>query len=233
MRRIVKVALFAFPILLGTCLAVNAQAKEKEKHIKIVISDKSGKITELDTLITGEPKSDSIKLKNGETFYLARHGSFDKSGIKGKPETMVVSFSSDNNAPHDLTKKIIIVSDSAKVIDDGDVIIVNGDKISNDKNGRYIVTTSKAGNANGAGYVYVTSSNDSGDKKEKTIEVRVTSDDKEKAVEMTRYVIAKDGMVVTVEGNDEAKAKEIIEEVKAKLGEDTKSKEVTKAKVKK
>jgi hypothetical protein len=231
MKRIVKVVLFAFPILLGTCLAVNAQAKEKEKHIKIVVSDKSGKVTELDTLITGEIKSDSIRLKNGETIYLARHGSTGKSGIKGKPETMVVSFSSDNNAPHDITKKIIIVSDSAKVIDDGDVIIVNDDKISNDNNGRDIVTTSKGSHANGAGSVYIT--DDNSGKKEKTIEVRVTSDDKEKSVVKTRYVIAKDGMVVTVEGNDEAKAKEIIDEVKAKLGEETKSKEVSKAKVKK
>ena len=34
----------------------------------------------------------------------------------------------------------------------------------------------------------------------------------------SRFVIAKDGMVVTVEGNDEAKAKELVKEIENKLG---------------
>lgn len=45
-----------------------------------------------------------------------------------------------------------------------------------------------------------------------------TDDNKESDVEKTRYVIAKDGMVVTVEGTDETKAKELIREIEKKLG---------------
>ena len=39
-------------------------------------------------------------------------------------------------------------------------------------------------------------------------------------MEKTKYVIAKDGMVVTIEGNDEAKAKEILKDVESRLGVD-------------
>ena len=35
---------------------------------------------------------------------------------------------------------------------------------------------------------------------------------------MTKYVIAKDGVVVTVESKDEAKAKDLIKEIENKLG---------------
>ena len=40
-----------------------------------------------------------------------------------------------------------------------------------------------------------------------------------------RYVVAKNGMVVTVEGNDEAKAKELFNEIEKKLDEGTGAKE--------
>jgi hypothetical protein len=53
---------------------------------------------------------------------------------------------------------------------------------------------------------------------EKTFDVYVSSDDNESTDEKTRYVIAKDGMVVTVEGNDEAKAKELVKDIESKLG---------------
>jgi len=42
--------------------------------------------------------------------------------------------------------------------------------------------------------------------------------DNDSTVEKTRFVIAKDGMVVTIEGNDEAKAKELAKEIESKLG---------------
>lgn len=52
---------------------------------------------------------------------------------------------------------------------------------------------------------------------EKSYNVIVTSDD-EATVEKTRYVVAKDGMVVTVEGEDEAKARELMKVIEEHLG---------------
>ena len=42
--------------------------------------------------------------------------------------------------------------------------------------------------------------------------------DNDSTVEKTRFVIAKDGMIVTIEGNDETKARELAKEIETKLG---------------
>jgi hypothetical protein len=57
-------------------------------------------------------------------------------------------------------------------------------------------------------------SQDSGD----TYDVSVNKSDNDSTMNRTKYVIAKDGMVVTVEGNDEARAKELVKEIENKLG---------------
>jgi hypothetical protein len=60
--------------------------------------------------------------------------------------------------------------------------------------------------------------------------------DNDSTIEKTKYVIAKDGMVVTVEGNDETKTKELVKEIENKLGvngEGTEKKETVKVESKK
>ena len=52
----------------------------------------------------------------------------------------------------------------------------------------------------------------------KTVDVYVSENENESTTEKARYVIAKDGMVVTIEGNDEVKAKELAKEIENKLG---------------
>lgn len=52
----------------------------------------------------------------------------------------------------------------------------------------------------------------------KTVDVNVSENENESTTEKASYVIAKDGMVVTIEGNDEAKAKELAKEIENKLG---------------
>lgn len=63
-------------------------------------------------------------------------------------------------------------------------------------------------------HVFVMSDREGDDKK--AIRVRVDSDN-DTETDMTKYVIAKDGVVVTVESNDEAKAKAVLDAVEAKL----------------
>jgi hypothetical protein len=88
-------------------------------------------------------------------------------------------------------------------------------------------------------YVTVSSEGKENEKEEnemdKKLDVYIDSDN-ESAVEKTRYIIAKDGMVVTVESSDEAKAKELITEIEKKLGvkdEGTEKKEIVKSESKK
>ena len=97
MKRIVKIGLlllFAFLIPAGI---LNAQEKKNEQQIKVIVADKSGTKVEIDTLIKGNVSADSIKLKNGEVIYLARH---DASGtikhIEGENGSMYVTVTSDD-----------------------------------------------------------------------------------------------------------------------------------------
>jgi hypothetical protein len=74
---------------------------------------------------------------------------------------------------------------------------------------------------------------DEGDKDFNTLEKLEKNDENG---EMTKYVIAKDGVVVTVESNDEAKAKDLIKEIENKLGvnkEENQRKEIVKTETKK
>ena len=239
MKRIVRIVFVLIPVFLLPAVILTAQEKEKEKHVKIVVVDKSGTKIEIDTLMQGDKTADSIKLKNGEVIYLTRHG---KPGMmahmEGGKGNMVVTYSSDEKGAKKTQKKIIVVSDdSAKVIEGGDVIIVKAGKNLKDGKGGNVVTWSATeGDSKGSKYIYINEDKNTGEKGEKTIEVKVTTDDNDNKVEMTKYVIAKDGMVVTVEGNDEAKVKEIIKEVESKLGvskEDKNTKEEFKEETKK
>jgi hypothetical protein len=221
MKRIVKIAVAAIPVILFTTIVLNAQQKDKEKHLKIVVIDNAGNKTQLDTLIKGEMNSDSIKLKNGETIYLSSMGNPGKTMRHESPGTMIVTHSSNDKNSNDKQKKVIIISndgDSSKVIEENDVIIIKGGKhvVSTGDEG-YAVWTSRDGGSESK-YVYIDESKSTGDKKEKTIEFSYNTDKKGNSNEKSKYVIAKDGIIVTVEGDNEAKAKEIIEDVKAKLG---------------
>ena len=102
----------------------------------------------------------------------------------------------------------------------------------------------------GKEHIYVTYSSDGKDNGKEIKEITVIASDsnhftelaisdlmiKIPTVEKTRYVIAKDGMVVTIEGTDETRAKELAKVVEEKLGvnsEGTGKKETLKVESKK
>ena len=57
-----------------------------------------------------------------------------------------------------------------------------------------------------------------------TVTVSSDTDSQTSTVEKTRYVVAKDGMVVTVEGEDEAKARELMKVIEEHMGVNEKEK---------
>jgi hypothetical protein len=79
-------------------------------------------------------------------------------------------------------------------------------------------TSSTSGDSKSMKYIYISDDKDSGKSGEKTYDVRVTEDEKDSNMEKTKYVIAKDGIVVSIEGNDESKVKDLIKDVESKLG---------------
>lgn len=210
------VCLIPFSIVLG-------QEKKCEKKIKIIIADDSGTKVIIDTLMNEGMNNDSICLKDGKVIYLRQAR---ENGHKRKDrgdEYVTVTVTDDGKRSKKIVKEITIVSsDSAicNISEDCDKIVTYGDSSDFHKNhkGQYKVIT-KTIRAEGGNdqTIYISDGDDSGKETEETINVIVDTDEKDSEIENTRYVISKNGMVVTVEGEDYAKVKELVKEIENKL----------------
>jgi hypothetical protein len=234
MKRILKIGSALFISFLIPASILNAQEKKNEQRIKIVVADKSGTHVEIDTLIKDSSLADSINLKNGEVIYLSRHSAVGTiKHMESDNGQMVVTVTGDNKSDKNTGKKVIVISgDSTHVLEGGDehsVVMVRGGKhITEGKGGDFVVWSSSEGDSDSEKTIYVTSGKGSKKESEKTIDVKVISDEKGKTVEKTKYVLAKDGMVVTIEGNDDAKVKDLVKDVETKLGVNNENKETKK-----
>lgn len=148
----------------------------------------------------------------------------DKDGDKVVIDTIVTGENSVKTITMDGGKMIFI--------SDGDSHMHGGEKhvtvtVTDDETGE------KGTEQHVSGDVAVWTTNDDGDgekvivvKKaygydshsEKNIHVSVNSDGNDSSIEKTRYVVAKDGIVVTVEGEDEEKSKELMKIIEEHLG---------------
>jgi hypothetical protein len=243
MKRILKIATVTSLACLIPITAIKSQDKKNEQHIKIVVADKSGTKIELDTLIKGSPLADSIKLKNGEVIYLRKHGSVGTiKHIEGDKGTMVVTVTSDNEGDEKTVKEIKVISgDSVKIIHtdvDGDVIIMKkgGKYFEEGCGGRVMSWSSVGGGTKGKSIIYFNEGTEGLKDGEKTFNVEVKTDKSGETIEKTKYVLAKDGMVISIEGNDEAKVKDLVKDIETKLDvkkEGTTTKPVVKEETKK
>jgi hypothetical protein len=108
------------------------------------------------------------------------------------------------------------------VIKDGNVIYIgkNDPEISVKTGGHYkiIAHVETDGENTGRRYIYVNDDDKvvskSGDD---VFDIMVTDDDFDNNTDRTKYVISKDGITISIEGDDEAKVKEIISEIEKKL----------------
>jgi hypothetical protein len=177
------------------------QDKKSEQKIKVVVDDGSGSKTVLDTVITGNMPG-KLELKDGKIIILGDPGKglshIDTFEGKGK---VYVTVTSDNEDDGKKSKEQKIIIASA-----GDA-----DAVWEKEDGGKIVIVSDGNIATTKGSSYFTVTMDS---------------DKDRNTDVTKYVVAKDGIVVTVEGEDEEKAREIIEEVQKKLGVEKESEKV-------
>jgi hypothetical protein len=241
MKRIVQIGLPLLLALLIPAGTLNAQEKKNEQRIKIVVADKSGTKVEIDTIMKDCITADSIKLKDGKIIYIAKHGTVGMvKHVGGKNGQIYVTVTSDEKGDKEITKGIEIIScDSVnenKVCEGGNIIIVKGGNHFVEGKGSKIITLrSDEGDSKGESYIYINEGNESWKDGEKAFNVKVIKDDEGNTVEKTKYVIAKDGMVISIEGNDEAKVKAMIKDIESKMGvtKDDKTKEVVKEETKK
>jgi hypothetical protein len=217
MKRLFKITGAAIFFMMIPFSLIRGQSQQK---IKIITDDGSGKQVVVDTVFTGK-SPDSMKLKDGSVVYF-KHGSdgsdVDHSGQK--KHIYITSTSSDNGKEGNETKEITIVQSDSSYSNNGnkgDVMYYsNSDP---DKNGdvKYKVITMNSDEPGDRMKVHYRYSSDS-QAPDDTFNVYVSRDDHDSGIDKSRYVIAKDGMVVTIEGNDEAKTKALAKEIETTLG---------------
>lgn len=222
MKRIYKIAYFASLILIIPLSSILGQDKKNEQKIKIVVNDGSGTKVMMDTVLRGDNGPDSLTLKDGSVVHL-KHP-------KGEGKHFFVTYSSGDKDNGGITKEMTVISTDSmdtKKDDHGNVMYYRND---HDGHHRYKVISRSTGDGDdNEEMVFINKDRrerEDDDMFDKTIS------DSDSNMEKTRFVIAKDGMVVTIEGTDEAKAKALAKEIEQKLGVtgNEEKKEVTKNK---
>ena len=194
MKSQLKTLCISLIILIIPVMLANGQGKKSEQKLKVVVNNGSGTKVVIDTVFYGSQHPDSIKLKDGSVIYIKHHGEqVDMKENNGKEDFFVTYSSDDNNEGSEVNKE-------------------------GRGNMKYkVITRSSRKEGDKSETIYINKNDSSDIDNEKTFDVYVSSDDKDSSVEKTKFVIAKDGMVVTIEGNDEAKAKELAKDIEAKL----------------
>jgi hypothetical protein len=194
MKSPLKTLCISLIVLIIPVMLANGQGKKSEQKLKVVVNNGSGTKVVIDTVFYGSQHPDSIKLKDGSVIYIKHHGEqVDMKENNGKENFFVTYSSDDNNEGSEVNKE-------------------------GRGNMKYkVITRSSRKEGDKSETIYINKNDSSDIDNEKTFDVYVSSDDKDSSVEKTKFVIAKDGMVVTIEGNDEAKAKELAKDIEAKL----------------
>lgn len=224
MKRILNYSLLLIALLVPVTMT-SAQDKKNEQKVKVVISDGSGTRTIIDTIYKDGTMPEKITTKDGQVIIIGKPGDDFMMKSKGEGEkNVMVTVTDDSGDRKESQSKVIVIKDGKSeggttftTAGDGQVYVLTRSG-SPDKN---VMIASSGGNvthaesANGEKVFVISDAKGTG--KEETYTVTVSSD-KDTNADVSKYVIAKDGLVITVEGNDEAKAKEIIQMISAKLG---------------
>jgi hypothetical protein len=221
MKRILKVISTAFIICLIPFSIVAGQEKKTEHKIKIIIDDGSGKNVVIDTLLNDDTINNPIKLKDGKVIFIG-DGADMKHHDGNKQVSVTVS--DDGKDTKKVVKEITIVSSdepTGKEDNEGDKIYVyNDSKADEGKTGEHhkvITLSDKGGNGPEEKVIIIKDGKVIENKSGETFEYTIKSGIEESDAEMTKYIISKDGMVITIEGNDYNKVKELVKEIESKL----------------
>lgn len=110
-------------------------------------------------------------------------------------------------------------AEGVMIIDDEDpsnIIVMKSSK--DEGSGKVMTWTAVDGSETGKNVIYISKSDAAVKEGEVVYNVEVKTDATGKSVEKSSYIIAKDGMVVSIEGSDEEKVKELAKMIEDKLG---------------
>jgi hypothetical protein len=190
MKRIMKIALAITVVMMTATSFALAQEKEVQQKIKIVVEDKNGREVVVDTTLSHVTRVDSIRLNDGKILYINEGDDFTTSHITGGGE-----------GDH-----IVIVKS------------VSGKQQPEGENKEILAWVSAGSDAHGHSTVHISNEGEALKDGEKRYDIKVTTDESGKEIEKTSYVLSKNGMVVTIEGDNEEKVKELAALIEAKLG---------------
>jgi hypothetical protein len=248
MKMNLKILLLLLLVVTVPFTIASGQEKKNEKKIKIVIDDGSGEKTVLDTTMTDGNIPGTITTKDGKVIVIGEPSSHSEQ-VKGE-KMMHVTVTDDTDGKTEKTEKIIIMSgdgDTWTTTTAGDgkkhvKVYANAESDGDEPVKHVFVTTTgdKKGTwtseSDGKVYIITRAESIETDSDGENVKIRIESGDTETETEATKYIIAKDGIVVTIESDNEAKAKELVKEIENKLGINEEAKELqesTKAMVKK
>ena len=199
MKRIQKVILFTLITGLLPFSIAFGQVKKSEQKIKIVVSDDSGTKVIMDTLIKGGNDFEPVILKDGKAVFIAS----DKNDINlAGDKHLVVTVSTDGDETTKTVKEITVTGPDTIVWNQADS---KGEKVIIIKDGKEIESNG------GDSFSWVMKSGN--------------SDAKQTDSEKTKYVIKKDGMVISIEGENYDRVKELAKVIEEKIDESGTSKE--------
>jgi hypothetical protein len=187
MKRIKTIITASILAFLMPFAIISGQDKKSEQRIKIVVAEDGGSKVILDTLITGKPLSDSIVLKDGRKIKIENADNDLAPGTHGSKKYIVTASASDGKETGKKINKEITIISS-----DSDMDHENDNEKCRHTN---CTTPAKTGS-----YSYT-----------------IKSDEPDSGSESAKYVINRDGMVITVEGSDYARVKETIKDIENTL----------------
>ncbi|NMC39469.1 MAG: hypothetical protein GYA41_14205 [Bacteroidales bacterium] len=199
------------PVLLAIILPssfLNGQEKKTEKRIKVVVADKNGPEVVIDTTFSGIYDVDSVRLKDGSIIYLGKNSLDAESDPSSQRKEVFITAVTDKKGEGKSRNITVICSDSLAVSEAG------GDEGTR----KVIIRKSGRDGKKGAeSYIYVNEyENDMRNSTE--ADGHYFDDDIiDKNTDRTKFVIASKGMVVTIEGDDEALAEDLRKEIEKKL----------------
>ncbi len=193
MKKTFRISLLIISALFLTVAFVNGQDKKEQKKVKIIMSEGGKKSVIIDTTFTGTDTPDSIILKDGNTVYINSDDVLsDEKGNPGINKKISIRVTSSGENDKELSEGITVITDAG----DADV------------------KDSKTGKT----YAYVISDKKSSGNPHKRIEYYIDKKEDGSSADMSNYVIAKDGVVITIEGANEDKVKEIASFIEDRMG---------------
>ena len=151
---------------------------------------------------------------------------------------LTLSFASGQEKKNEEKVKVVIADKSGtKVVKDTVITWVGESDTIKIKSGKVIIVSDESGHSHGKckqitvvahadndmegskqQYVYINEGKETDHPGEKTFDVMVSDDEFDNDFDKTRYVISKNGITVSVEGEDEMLVKELVKEIEKKLG---------------